>query len=116
MIRGLSIDATVNLPPESPAWVAINEENGNNIGIDDRGSDKPAICIFTKAEDARHYARLLRDNGPKDRLVDIKEVPLHPFIKAVAEKGQMTVIVIGPNEAMEFFKGFDSLWEYFEFL
>lgn len=115
MIQGISIDEIKNLAPDSPAWIAINEANDNEIGIGDKDANKPVIMIFIKVEDARHYARLLRKHSSKNTLVDIREIQLHPYIEAVANNGKMNVVVIGPDRAMEFFKTFeDSLYEYYE--
>lgn len=117
MIQGLSVAYLAGLPKDSTGWVAINENTKNKIGIGDKDTDKPVILIFLKMQDARHYARLFREYGAIDKMVDIEQVTLLDCLSEIEEKGQMYAAIIGPNEAMKFFKDHkDSLWEYFEFL
>src|SRR5215470_6512063 len=117
MIQGLSVTDLEGLPKDSTGWVAVNENTRAKIGISDEGSDKPVMLIFLKMQDARHYSRLLREYGPSNRMVDIEQVTILDCLSEVKEKGQMYAAVIGPNEAMKFFRDHkDSLGEYFESL
>lgn len=117
MIQGLSVADLESLPKDSTGWVAVNENTRAKIGISDQGSDKPVLLIFLKMQDARHYSRLLREYGRSKSRLDIEQVVLLECLSEVKEKGQMYASMIGPDEAMKFFRDHkDSLWESVESL
>lgn len=100
-----------DLAPDSPVWFLVVKGDERNHVLTPDLDMGDVLWLFLKKEDAEHYAHLVMELAPsyqgkeliavQDVLEDVKENAIHH---------KQLWGLIGPNEAMTYFK------EYGEFL
>ena len=113
-IQLLDVETINGMQPDDPAWVVFDEEKDTAIGHQQDNIGKFLVIAFLKEEDARHFARILKQTQP-ERFFAYKVLQIRPLFDAITESGD-NVGLLSPNDARKFFQeNYPDLFpEYYE--
>jgi hypothetical protein len=110
MVKGISAaTALAELPKNATVWIVAQGDGSGVVMVPNNPTGEPLLLMFLKKEDATHLALLLSKEAPglKRTRLDIVEIGFHDILERAMEENQL-IGLLGPNEAMKFFKEFDQ--------
>src|ERR1700730_9160976 len=110
MVKGISAETALSeLPEDATVWIVAHSDGESVVMVPNHPTGEPILLMFLRRKDAEHLALLLSKETPdlKNTPLDIVEIRFHDVLGRAIQDNQ-PIGLLGPHEAMKFFKDFDQ--------